>query len=333
MKLQSLRYLLFALCISGSIAINASDDEIYLKKLCEEYQKEYNAIYARIKDLKNPSAKELKYIQNYLKHGKREYLDWIDTYYPDCRNDGYRIDRRMRNVKIYASGMKIQLSATPFVIGTTSKNKERCVICYSSYNLNFVTKIKRFPKLLAAANYQGHFLQQIGIWPDVKGGSLKLAHVPYAFKVSMLNEARRLGYKHVLWLDSSFVPQNNLDEIFGQIEKDGYFVTTLPYTLHSHGSEMMRISFGLTDKEMRSNHQCAGGLVGINFDHPDRIKLFKAWYKAAEDLGPFLSPRSDQVALGALIYKLNLPDSGKASYYYAGSKSSLRDHHSLLLQY
>lgn len=286
----TLSYLSLAVFFSSLISISADDTNVNYQKLCEEYRKETESIYGKIKNIESPSEKELAFLQDYLNNGKREYLLWLDTFYPDCRNDHLRLDRRVRNIKLIRDKEKPSYYPTPYYIGAKRKDKKQCIICYTSFNQNFVTKIKKMPKLLAKIGYEGHFLSRIGVWPDLEGGSIKLAHVPYAFKVSMLNEARRLGYKNVLWLDSSFIPLTDLSEIFDLIEKNGYFATCLPYSLHSHGSEMMRESLGLTEKEMFQVKQCAGGLVGINFEHPSGITLFNAWYKAAEDLGPFLSP-------------------------------------------
>lgn len=55
------------------------------------------------------------------------------------------------------------------------------------------------------------------------GGSLSLAHVPYAFKASFFKEAQAKGFKRALWLDTAILPVVSLNTIFNMIQETGYF--------------------------------------------------------------------------------------------------------------
>ena len=46
---------------------------------------------------------------------------------------------------------------------------------------------------------------------------------PFAFKFFCIEECRKLGYTSILWLDTSVVIKNNLQEIFDYIQTNGYF--------------------------------------------------------------------------------------------------------------
>jgi hypothetical protein len=299
-----------------------------------EYSEEYEKVYASISDICHPTFEDFQKIQEYILEGERPYLECLNTFYPDVRNDGLQMGSFMRQTRLISPKNEIDLSLHVDYLGNDPSNKEWCVISYASYNREYDKKLQLMNSRFRKVKFSGHLLYRIGGWPDIEGGSLKLAHVPYAFKVAMFREAQKLGYKKVLWLDTSMDPQKNFDVFFDIIGVDGYFILEIfPSKLRSHGSETMRISLGVTEEENKIIPQVAGGIVGIDFTHENGRKLLEAWYKAAEDLDPFLSPRSDQAALAAIAYKLGLSPTDSLFAICAIYREEIRLNHYFFISY
>ena len=269
---------------------------------------DYEEVYEKISDIHNPTKNDWKHLQKYINRGERPYLKWLDIFDSGIPSDGCRYDARSRQFNFLGN----KKSSSDFLlhkeyIDSEPEDRARCIICYASYNGNFPKKVKRMIERLKESKFRGHFLYRIGGWPDVEGGSLKLIHVPYAFKVCMFKEAKRLGYKRVLWLDTSFKPLKNFNSIFHLIRRDGYFVTSLDRTsLRDRGSRKVQSAFELSDDEMLSIKELASGLIGVDFSSKTGVELIDRWYNAALALDPFLSPRPEQSALAAILYKMDL---------------------------
>jgi hypothetical protein len=107
------------------------------------------------------------------------------------------------------------------------EKKDKCVICYAGYpspgseQRNYTLGIDLIIQSLKKHNFDGHFIYRIGGWPNIQKGRLRYADVPFAFKPFLFEEVRDLGYKKILWLDSSCVPVKSLDPVFNWIETYG----------------------------------------------------------------------------------------------------------------
>ena len=296
---------------------------------------DYDDVYGQISDICNPSKADWKKLQQYINKGERPYLKWLDTFDSGLQNDGFRYDLRARNFNF----IRDKKLVTDFClhqesIGVGEQDRENCIICYASFNSNFAKKIKRLSKRLKESGYKGHFLYRIGGFPDIKGGSLKLIHVPYSFKVCLFREAQKLGFKKVFWMDTSFKPLKNFDALFEMIKKNGYFISSLNgYSLRMRASKKVKDAFSLSDEEMLSIREIASGLIGVDFSQQTGRDIIDKWYKAAEDLDPYLSPRPEQSAIAAIIYKMGLQPTCSFLEITAVDKKGVDPKHYFYLDY
>ncbi|MDB6081732.1 MAG: hypothetical protein JWO53_1004, partial [Chlamydiia bacterium] len=109
-------------------------------------------------------------------------------------------------------------------VNSESSDRENCVIIYSSFNRYYQQGLERLVQHIKESDFKGHIIYRLGGWPDTEGGSLVLAHVPYAFKVCLFKEVQALGYKRAFWLDTSILPLVSLNTLFRMTEEKGYFV-------------------------------------------------------------------------------------------------------------
>ncbi len=284
--------------------VDLGKEDAFLADLPEE-----KALYESIEDIYHPTLDEYKRIDDFLHNGSRPYLRWLNIFNEPDYKETCRYDLRAKNMSIYPK-YRSDLLLQKEVYKTDENDKDFCIVTYASISNDNQRReqIERLKKKLTKVGFVGHLLYRNGGWPDVEGGSLKLIHVPYAFKVCMIKEARALGYKKILWLDTSIVPMNNLNKIKKYIENTGYFFTHLKgLNLYRYTSSKLTDYYDLSDDDNKVNIKpIAGGIVGINFNSETGRYLFDAWYDSAIALDPWLTSRPDQNVLAVLAFLMDL---------------------------
>lgn len=146
---------------------------------------------------------------------------------------------------------------------------------------------------------------------------------PYAFKVYSILKAFKMGYKKVLWLDSSCWAVKSLESMEKIVTKDGFFL--------EHGGE--RVGSWTNDKtieyfktkrdDLMQVPIVVAGVSAFNIDNDLSFKVFMEW-KDACDKGMFKGKwtnelgtesadercrghRHDLSSLSILAWKYNLP--------------------------
>lgn len=261
-------------------------------------------------DIYNPTREDYERIQNYLSNGERPYLKWIKTAFWTVESMTKFRETHSRNFCI------IHPEDDPIYevihCGDPGEEKDMCIITYASYNKyfleNYVKYQERMIKSIKKTSFSGDIIQRLGGFPDITGGSLRLAHIPYAFKPAMFREARSLGYKRVFWLDCSYVALKDLDPIFDFIKERGYFAGYSPFTSSYPASqacnEKITNYFSINQKDIDQIPHYWSGAVGLDFTSEAGNKILDAWYKAAEDLDAFINPLVDQNAFAFVLYSL-----------------------------
>lgn len=265
------------------------------------------AVYKEIKDIKHPTYQDYKHIQEYLTHGKREGLEKLaDT------------EMKIRNMKIIGSKDDEYPERKLIAVNSSLDEKENCVVLYSSFNLNFKQGQERLIEHIKNSDYKGHILSYHGGWPDLEGGSLVLAHVPFAFKSCIIKEAQALGYKRILWLDSSILPLTSLSNIFNWIKDKGYFAVANYHSIEDYCSPQAAGYFGFNLKNTGNLVSCQAGFLGVDVTRDEGRTILDEFYKAAFDEYAYYSPRSDQSALSLILHKhhfLDLLECNKVATY------------------
>ncbi len=251
-------------------------------------------IYQEI-TLKNPSQDDLFRVQAYLSYAERSNIKYLKDYEPNARN-----------IKIIGPSPNEKPVYGEIAVNCEESDRENCLIVYASFNKNYPRGAMRLVNFVKNSDFKGHILYRLGGWPDIEGGSLRLAHVPYAFKVSFFREARSKGYKRALWLDTSILPVVSLNTIFDMIAADGFFSMGNSHNIGPYMSKPAIDAFGITLEEAHEIPSCSAGITGIDFTSSVGNKIVDQWYQAAQNKVAFFSPRSDQNALSIILYKLGL---------------------------
>jgi hypothetical protein len=252
-------------------------------------------VYSSIKDIYHPTLDDYKFVQNYLTYSERSILKRLNDY-----------ESIVRNLKIIGNTPDELPQSGMIAVNCDPNERENCIVCYSTFNKNYPRGLKRLVELVTKSDFKGHIMYQIGGWPNVEEGSFVLAHLPYAFKVCILKEAKRLGFKRALWLDTSIVPVVSLNEIFNIIEEKGYFVMGNAHMVGPYMHAEAANAFGLTLETTYQIPSCSAGITGFDFTNDIALQIVNALYQAAHNPVAFFSSRPEQNALSIIFWSFGL---------------------------
>lgn len=259
-----------------------------------------------IADWTNPSLEDFIQLQNYLQTSERPELHLIKI--GDISR--YNLIRKFTFVDCETTKVP-QLEYSLF--NTNPEDKKYCIITYSSCNKPYNTFATRLQKALYKTRYRGHFLYQIGGWPYIAEGGLHCFDVPYAFKICMFQEARKLGYRYVLWIDIAAIPHANLSKLFLELEqaKSVFLLDPVPFQKQKffrYKPEVASLTalFNSTQAELKDLPHLNAKLIGLDLFSETHLALLDDWYTLAKQKLPFYSPVPEQLPLSYLVQKYNL---------------------------
>jgi hypothetical protein len=106
---------------------------------------------------------------------------------------------------------------------------------------------------------------------------------PYGFKVYCWEHAIELGYKRILWLDSSCFAIKNINSIFDHISEHGYIMQEAGQYVGSWSSDTVLNYFGITrDEAMTMLMYGNAGFLGFDVQNPTAQNFLQRWKQAME---------------------------------------------------
>lgn len=289
------------------------------------------AVYQEIPDHAHPRMCDWVRLQSYLAKGERKELRQLDeAIEPGGNLFDYRC--RMRRFRLIGKHFWQRPRFAVVPIGCKIEERDVCILTYASFNSRYPEAVDGLRRRLEEVGFKGHFLYRIGGWPNLEEGSLILAHVPYAFKPCFFREAQRMGYRLVLWLDSSIRPLQPLDGVFKAIEERGYFWYSAGTRIAPYCNQKTLEWFGIAPEEAAEIESMAAGLIGLNLQDKKGVLVLDQWLNAAKSETAFYSPRPEQNALAIIAY-LNKLDEWERSDSIAWNAQCLRDNSLFLVDH
>lgn len=155
---------------------------------------------------------------------------------------------------------------------------------------------------------------------------------PYNVKAAAFEEAIKVGYEIILWLDCSVWPVKPVEEVFDYINENGYYFWSSGYNCAQVCSDKCLEYFQITRDQAEAFSDCGSSMMGVNMANPQGREFIEKWIQAAKDgafLGSrehdnqsedprFLFHRQDQSSASILIGKMGLKmtEPGEYSSYY-----------------
>lgn len=253
--------------------------------------------YSHIRNIYAPSQEELNTLQYKMLHTYRPILNRM----PETGHI-------LKEFRFLGNHPQEEAQYQKLLCHCSDQNKEKCIITFSSFNHRYPLGVKRLVQSIVESDYQGHIHYRIGGWPNIANGDIRLLHVPFAFKPCFFKEMQLLGYKKVLWLDSSVLPAPgiSLNLIFQMIERIGFFIQANDHTIEKYMNEDSAQAFGISMEDTKNIMSCSAAIIGFDLTNRRTCDLLDAWYAAAHHPFAFFSDRSDQNALSILIHKMHL---------------------------
>lgn len=155
-------------------------------------------------------------------------------------------------------------------------------------------------------NYMGVKIH-LGGWPTCEkyGTSWQHKDMPYQFKPFAIQQALEMGYKRIMWADSTIRIMKDIEPLWEQAATHGILAWDneghpLDKWIAPHAAEAV----GIDPKGVKQIMSCA---VLFDFNHPKTQAVFDAWIAHSLD-GSFQEKghknhRHDQALLSALLHK------------------------------
>ncbi len=265
------------------------------------YDEGLENLWNSIPDIEHPTIEDYRLFEKYLSTGRRPNLD----IYLSQTQIGNQKFCRMFDFKLIGDNNESPIFER-HCLHVDQDNQEKCVLLYGSYNGIYPEKVRKILSELEAVGYHGHVLVRIGGFPNVAHGGLKICHVPYAFKVAFIREAQLLGYKNVLWLDSSMHPLNDLGHIFNEIKQRGHFFITvgsLQDNFPAHdpaAANALGIGVHLYDQI----HHLSSAVIGLDMANSLALQLIDDWYMETERVYPSMTWFPEELSFSVVAWRL-----------------------------
>lgn len=145
------------------------------------------------------------------------------------------------------------------------------------------------------------------------------SEVKYAFKSDAINQARLMGYKKIIWADSTILMQRDLNELFNEATVKGIVAFhNLGHDLHKYISDDAASMLGiLDDPNFEKIKQIMACSMIFDFNNLMAGEIFDLWREMSFEQGYFQdgtssrpeykAHRHDQAVMSALLYKYDIP--------------------------
>lgn len=168
-----------------------------------------------------------------------------------------------------------------------------------------------FPRLIASAKDAGFTGDFIMCAPELPSTEIYAgvsnrpdlaipnhSDVPYGFKPALIGIAKNLGYKRVLWCDSTIFFVRNAADIFETISWKGVLLFDNPGCPEATWtSDDCLAQMGCSPEEAATFNQAMACVMGFDFDNPQATAIFENWLEFSRDgisyQGRSGSPRPD----------------------------------------
>lgn len=187
--------------------------------------------------------------------------------------------------------------------------------------------LSRLKTSLETTGFDGYLYYRVGGFPTPRGEELRFCATPYSFKIFMMEEAKNLGFEHILWVDARLIALKNITPLFSIIQNTGgLFNLTHAVEKNKIFIQAQRAITTLTQTSYQNNRALATPVFGLNMRLDEVKKIIDGFYEACYLGTPFFSCYPEEIVLSALIQKhfpyavfLNekFPETWKKLYLYS----------------
>jgi hypothetical protein len=274
----------------------------------------------------NPTVEDYKNAQAALR--KIEIGNLIKNLYPAdwekeiAKSSKYfykKEDFILRCSKALSQNLFLYNPKTIFSEGTDKKN---CVVGYCSYNGPLSNLLEELEIALREVGFCGGIYYRTGGYPTPRGDELKFAGVPYAFKLFMIEEAFKLGYEQVLWLDSAVWPLSSIDDLFQDIKNEGFLFDWGKPNLYGILPVAKKALEEYLGRDFIKERKIAGWIMGMSSLDPRTKDILKD-YRVLVEMGiPFLSVNPEEYVITNILLKHGVETRARKNFMITCTKNN-----------
>lgn len=265
-------------------------------------------LWASISNVYEPTLSDYRLIESYLQFGKRPYLENLPE--TSWTNIGDEVNVRvkiMREFKLVGPNGEMPVFEK-HDINVTEETKDRCILIFGSYNSPYPEKVYHVLQELKDCGYSGSVMLQIGGYPNLSHGGLKSSPFHGRWKLEFFKQARRMGYKKIVHLDTHVHPLNDLSTVFKTIdEQGGFFFGHGPWLNVNKNFMDFADPLDVSPDQMSQIHFVSGCVLGLNFTNKQVVKLFDEWEERMQRVDKFYCIGLEEITFMALAWKYQLP--------------------------
>lgn len=294
---------------------------------------ELENLWASFSDIYAPNYKDFLKLEHYLKEGRRPYFDSVFEHGLKAELTKTIVRsktfwRRLhQNIKLVKSPEEPPFQKKITFGGASSDDLSRCIVLYATFNSDPQHQIPYSERLihiiqdLEIIGFKGHVLIRVGGYPLVEKGGIKLANIPYAFKILSLIEASLLGYENVLWLDCAAHPTNNLEKVFECITRNGFYLLgngiNLDYD-YNFGilPDKAILSCGLTPTDLASIPHIIATVIGVSFKNRAQHAFIQEWYRLTALVEPAMTLYPEEFLISVAAWRTGKKMSDLVGYQF-----------------
>ena len=151
---------------------------------------------------------------------------------------------------------------------------DKAIVSFANERGNYYASLERL-RISAEKNGEADFIGFKG--EDTINAPLHVFN-PYAFKIYAIDKVIELGYKKILWVDSSAVFIRNAKPIWDEVENKGYIMQEAGHYVGRWCNDETLKYFNLerdeADKIMMYGNS---GFLGLNFDSNIAVNFLNQW--------------------------------------------------------
>lgn len=162
------------------------------------------------------------------------------------------------------------------------KSLQRCVISLGVGKPYFTASLSRLRESLEHVGFEGDFL----FWNrELPPDCPPHFEVPFGFKTHCFYIAKKMGYKEVLWMDSTCVAIRSLKTVFQDISKNGYifFNNNYDQALGQWISDEALERNMLTREEVMTIPELPCSVMGLHMESTLATTFLDQWHQIMND--------------------------------------------------
>lgn len=194
-------------------------------------------------------------------------------------------------------------------------NKKNCIICCTSISHKRDTDVQQDSRFKASqlikesleeVGYNGYFYLLNGGFPNPTGIELQYMGVPYCFKIFMMLEAKKLGFKNIIWIDSGCIAINNPEFLFKLLDEND---TLIDYIGSNNKYDEMvfkntiELLNSITNTDIHTAKYIPTVVFGFNLESKNIKKIIDEYYFMVKLGLPFMSIFPEEIVLSAIFNK------------------------------